>query len=369
MKVDCAKGSIFTFNGIDVKAQGADCVSYTRSIALSHGISDSAKYIYTESEIGRQETSNASHVSEMHLQALADRHLTLIPETDVSCKVAQGIALVKDSIIVSNETSKENHSGYKEAFASHKHALGHGKHEIEVCNGTEVQKDGTVSDSPCNTTDSGPNVDVFFPVEGFHSVNVTMAVNDNFYHDDEPGLKDESLGMVEEPMEIDENVSKVDAPVTGNESACKVEFIEAVEERKVNIGFPVTVDESACNVKDTVAISQGVCMVDFHVVVEQSVCKLDALAAVNACTNIGKSKGQEEALDECSVEIVSEVASDDVYEKDDEPVSYTGRMIDGQADDDSQYEDGEYRDQNSCYWNEDIVEELGCPLFLVINLK
>lgn len=400
------------------------------SIALSHGISDSAKDIYTESEIGRQvgrqETSNASQVSEMHLQAPADGHLTLIPEIDASCKVAQGIALVKDSIKVSNETSKENHCGYKEAFSSHKHDLGHVKHEIEVCDGNEVQKDGTVSDSPCNTNDSGPNVDVSpssfemtnikvvhttFPVvEGFRSVEATLAVNDNFCHDDEPGSKDESLGMVEEPMAIDESVStvdtpvrldlnvckggvsilntqiddkvhdivavresasKVDAPVTvnesvcivndtfaGYESACKAESIEAVEEREVNIGFPATIDESACNVEDTVAISQGVYMVDCHVAVDQSVCKLDALAAVDACTNIGTSKGQEEALEECSVEMVSEVASDDVYEEDDEPVSYTGRMMDGQADDDSQYEDGEYRDQNSCYWDEDIAEEM-----------
>ena len=37
-------------------------------------------------------------------------------------------------------------------------------------------------------------------------------------------------------------------------------------------------------------------MVDCHVAVEHSVCKLDALAAVDACTNIGKSKGLDEAL-------------------------------------------------------------------------
>ena len=49
------------------------------SIALSHGISDSAKDIYTESEIGTQETSNVSQVSEMHLQAIYEKHLTLIP--------------------------------------------------------------------------------------------------------------------------------------------------------------------------------------------------------------------------------------------------------------------------------------------------
>ena len=39
--------------------------------------------------------------------------------------------------------------------------------------------------------------------------------------------------------------------------------------------------------KDTVAISQSVCMVDCHVVVDLSVCKPDAIAVVDACTDIG----------------------------------------------------------------------------------
>lgn len=76
----------------------------------------------------------------------------------------------------------------------------------------------------------------------------------------------------------------------------------------------------------------------------ENVCKLEALAVVDACANIGKSKGQEETWDECFEEMLLEVASDDVYEENDEPVSYIWRMLDGQADDDSQYKDGEYRD-------------------------
>jgi len=52
----------------------------------------------------------------MHLQAPVDRHLTLILKIEVSRKVEQGIALVNDSIEVSNETSKETHNGYKEEY-------------------------------------------------------------------------------------------------------------------------------------------------------------------------------------------------------------------------------------------------------------
>ena len=39
--------------------------------------------------------------------------------------------------------------------------------------------------------------------------------------------------------------------------------------------------------KDIVAISQSVCMVYCHVAVDLSVCKLDAIAVVDACTDIG----------------------------------------------------------------------------------
>lgn len=46
-------------------------------------------------------------------------------------------------------------------------------------------------------------------------------------------------------------------------------------------------------------------MVDCHVVVDHSICKLDAIVAVDACTNIGKSKDN------------------------DKPVSYTGKIMDG----------------------------------------
>jgi hypothetical protein len=47
--------------------------------------------------------------------------------------------------------------------------------------------------------------------------------------------------------------------------------------------------------------------------------------------NIGKAKSQEDALEECSVEMVSEVASDvdydcNVYEED-EPVSYNLKRV------------------------------------------
>ena len=48
------------------------------SIALSQEISDPTKDIYTGSKMDRQETSDASQVPIMHLQAPADRHLTLI---------------------------------------------------------------------------------------------------------------------------------------------------------------------------------------------------------------------------------------------------------------------------------------------------
>lgn len=56
--------------------------------------------------------------------------------------------------------------------------------------------------------------------------------------------------------------------------------------------------------KNIVAIVQR--MVDFHVVVDHIICKMDAIVADDACTNIRKSK------------------------EDDEPVSYTGKMMDGQ---------------------------------------
>jgi len=100
----------------------------------------------------------------------------------------------------------------------------------------------------------------------------------------------------------------------------------------------VIVDESVCNVKDIVAFIEGVCMVDFHVDVDQILCNSDAL---DACTNIGKSKDQGGSLEECSVEMVSEVSSDvdydcDVYEEEDELVSYSKRMMDGKEDVDSQ---------------------------------
>jgi len=97
-------------------------------------------------------------------------------------------------------------------FCSPKHSLGHVKYEIEVCDGTELQKYGTIFYLPCNTTDSGPNVDMFSPsleitniklvhstfpvVEGFRSVDVTMVITDNLCNDDEHGLKDESTGMI-----------------------------------------------------------------------------------------------------------------------------------------------------------------------------
>jgi hypothetical protein len=86
-------------------------------------------------------------IAEMHIQVPADIHLTLVPEIDASCKVEQGMALVKESIEVSNETfTKENHCGYKKYFSSPKHALEHAKHEIDVCDDTDLRKGGSVSD-------------------------------------------------------------------------------------------------------------------------------------------------------------------------------------------------------------------------------
>ena len=63
-----------------VKSDGSGSEnSLNLSIALSQGISDSAKDVYTGSEIDRQEASNVSQDSEMHVHVPADRHLTLIP--------------------------------------------------------------------------------------------------------------------------------------------------------------------------------------------------------------------------------------------------------------------------------------------------
>ena len=63
-----------------VKSDGSGSEnSLNLSIALSQGISDSAKDVYTGSEIDRQEASNVSQYSEMHVHVPADRHLTLIP--------------------------------------------------------------------------------------------------------------------------------------------------------------------------------------------------------------------------------------------------------------------------------------------------
>jgi hypothetical protein len=136
----------------------------------------------------------------------------------------------------------------------------------------------------------------------------------------------ESVSKVEVPVIVNGSVCIVNDTLTGYESAYKVESSEAVEEREFKIGLPVAVDESACNVKDTVAISQSVCMVECHVDVDQSVCKPQAIAVVDACTDIGKAKSQEDALEECSMEMVLEVSSDvdydcNVYEED-KPVAY-----------------------------------------------
>jgi hypothetical protein len=56
--------------------------------------------------------------------------------------------------------------------------------------------------------------------------------------------------------------------------------------------------------------------------------KLDVVPVVDACTNIGKAKSHEDALEKCYVEMVLEVASDvdydcDVCKGDNEIVTYT----------------------------------------------
>lgn len=57
------------------------------------------------------------------------------------------------------------------------------KHEIEVCNGTGIQKGGIGSYPACNTTDNGPNVEVSFPsleMSNTKIVHTTLTVDENF---------------------------------------------------------------------------------------------------------------------------------------------------------------------------------------------
>lgn len=51
-----------------------------------------------------------------------------------------------------------------------------------------------------------------------------MVVNDNLCNDDEPGSKDENIGMVEKLMVINESVSRVGTPVRDDLNVCKVDI-------------------------------------------------------------------------------------------------------------------------------------------------
>ena len=86
--------------------------------------------------------------------------------------------------------------------------------------------------------------------EGFCNVDATVVVNDNLCNGDEPGSKDENIGMFEKLMVINESVSRVDTPVRDDVNICKVDI--------------------------SILNTQNDKKVDGIMVVHDSVCKLDA---------------------------------------------------------------------------------------------
>eukprot|EP01018_Ginkgo_biloba_P018993 Gb_11517 [translate_table: standard] len=224
--------------------------------------------------------------------------------------------------------------------------------------------------------------------ENICKVDAPAANNETVSKVDAPAVNEESVCMVDALVVNDESVFKVDALVVNDECVCKVDDSAAVDMCVFKVDDSVAVDKNVCKVNDSivadesfsktevsVAVDERVCKVETSLATDDSVCKVDSpvpvdesgrmvdasVAVIETCTHSEKSEILEDKLEKGSREMAMEDACGYDYDEDDEDdelVSDTERLMEEQADDDSQYEDGEFRETMPHDWGEEIGEEL-----------